>query len=61
MCLEQEQRYVAASVVDHVIPIAQAPERRLDETNLMSLCRYHHAKKSSERDGWLGNKVKRDV
>ena len=40
---EREGRTTAAEVVDHIQPIAVAPDRRLDETNLRSLCRDHHA------------------
>lgn len=29
-------------VVDHIVPIAQAPERRLDRSNLQTLCATHH-------------------
>jgi hypothetical protein len=28
--------------VDHVMPVAAAPHRRLDPTNLQSLCHAHH-------------------
>jgi hypothetical protein len=28
--------------VDHVVPVAKAPQRRLDPTNLQSLCHAHH-------------------
>ena len=40
-----------ATVVDHNIPIRVAPHRRLDPTNLQSLCTHHHsgAKQSEER------------
>ena len=37
-----------AAIVDHVVPIDVAPERRLDETNLQSLCRSHHSVKTNE-------------
>lgn len=37
--------------VDHIVPRRIAPERRLDPTNLQSLCRSHHsgAKQRLER------------
>jgi len=40
-----------ATVVDHIIPVRQAPHRRLDPSNLQSLCTNHHssAKQSEER------------
>lgn len=33
---------VPVDVVDHQIPVADAPDRRLDPTNLWSLCAHHH-------------------
>lgn len=41
MCLE-EDKIVAAEVVDHIITIRDDPTRRLDVTNLRSLCKRHH-------------------
>ncbi|MFD1341459.1 HNH endonuclease [Litorisediminicola beolgyonensis] len=40
-----------ATDVDHIIPRRLAPERRLDPTNLQSLCKSHHsgAKQREER------------
>lgn len=40
-----------AQEVDHIIPRSVAPERRLDPTNLQSLCKAHHsgAKQREER------------
>ncbi len=40
-----------AIVADHIIPVRIAPHRRLDPTNLQSLCTHHHsgAKQSEER------------
>lgn len=40
-----------ATTVDHVIPIRKAPERRLDPTNLQSLCTACHSgwKQAKER------------
>lgn len=40
---------VPAAIVDHIIPVREAPERRLDPTNLQSLCWSHHAAKT-QRD-----------
>ncbi len=41
-----------ASDVDHVIPLADNWERRLDETNLQPLCKgCHHVKSQRERRG----------
>jgi 5-methylcytosine-specific restriction endonuclease McrA len=38
----------AADMVDHVVPIKVAPERRLDPTNLASRCWHHHAIKTAK-------------
>lgn len=40
-CLE-EDRVTAAEHVDHIIPVTVAPNRRLDRTNLRSLCKTCH-------------------
>ena len=44
MCAECERRgYVrAGDDVDHMVPVRAAPERRLDPTNLQTLCAQHH-------------------
>ena len=48
-CLEEEIVEVADDV-DHIVPISVAPGRRLDPTNLQSLCRRHHnVKTAAER------------
>ncbi|GHA11352.1 hypothetical protein GCM10007989_02070 [Devosia pacifica] len=44
-CLASEIVEVAVDV-DHITPIRLAPERRLDPTNLQSLCRRHHNEKT---------------
>jgi 5-methylcytosine-specific restriction endonuclease McrA len=36
-----------AHAVDHVIPVRVAPHRRLDPTNLQSLCRSCHERKTA--------------
>jgi 5-methylcytosine-specific restriction endonuclease McrA len=43
-------------VVDHVRSIREAPERRLDPANLMSLCRRCHDLKSQRVDNTLGKR-----
>lgn len=45
-----------ASVVDHIVPVKIAPHRRLDRTNLQSLCVAHHsgAKQAEERRRFKG-------
>lgn len=41
---------VPATVVDHIIPIAEAPERRLDPSNLQSLCKPCHDRIKQRED-----------
>ena len=55
-CAERDDWVVvAADVVDHIIPIAVAPERRLDDSNLQSLCHSCHAIKSlADQRRWPG-------
>lgn len=44
---EDEGRVEAAVMVDHVVPIRVAPERRLELGNLRSLCWKCHGRKSA--------------
>lgn len=51
----QKGQLVAANEVDHIIPRRRAPEREYDMTNLQSLCRGCHSRKTIEdmrRGGW---------
>ena len=41
-----DHRPVAAELVDHVTPIREAPDRIYDYSNLQSLCRSCHARKT---------------
>jgi 5-methylcytosine-specific restriction endonuclease McrA len=41
MC-KAKGKIVSATVVDHIIPLRQAPELRLDPANLQPLCNYCH-------------------
>jgi 5-methylcytosine-specific restriction protein A len=43
-----------AVIVDHIEPIRSAPERRLDPSNLQSLCGPHHRRKTNRYDGGFG-------
>ena len=49
LCADCEARGTTAPAddVDHVVPIAVDPSRRLDPTNLRSLCRACHAAKTA--------------
>ncbi len=51
-----EGRVTAAELVDHIVPIAVDPTRRLDPTNLQSLCAPCHAAKTAadQRGGGAG-------
>jgi 5-methylcytosine-specific restriction protein A len=48
LCLfcDQAGRVKAAEVVDHIEPIRVAPSRRLDPTNLRSLCKSCHDRRT---------------
>lgn len=35
-------RVTVCELVDHIVPVVDAPERRLDRSNLQSLCQHHH-------------------
>jgi 5-methylcytosine-specific restriction endonuclease McrA len=56
MCILAGQM-VRATDVDHITPIALAPHRRLDPSNLQSLCHHHHssAKQSQDRRAHRSN------
>ena len=43
---QKEGRDEPATEVDHIIPLRQAPHRRLDKTNVQSLCHPHHGRKT---------------
>jgi 5-methylcytosine-specific restriction protein A len=50
VCMESGKP-VAAEEVDHIEPLAKAPERRLDPANIQSLCRDHHHEKTAMENG----------
>lgn len=41
-CIQFDERYTQATVVDHVIPHQGNLELMYDENNLNSLCKFHH-------------------
>lgn len=41
-CKAEGHPGVLADVVDHIEPVADVPEKRLDPGNLWSLCHHHH-------------------
>ena len=49
---ETPPRVTAATVVDHIVSIADAPDRRLDPTNTRSLCSRHHNRRTGRDQGW---------
>jgi 5-methylcytosine-specific restriction protein A len=51
---ERAGRVVPMQVVDHRVPIERAPERRLDWSNLESMCRPCHSRKTIAEDGGFG-------
>ncbi|QQP93545.1 HNH endonuclease (plasmid) [Skermanella sp. TT6] len=53
-----EGRIVVADVVDHIVPISVDPDRRLDPSNLQSLCKHHHDVKTAREDGGFGRRAK---
>jgi len=63
LCVEcqKEDRIVAATVVDHIIPAKDSPELFWDEGNWQSLCKYHHDVKTAKEDGAFGNPVRDEV
>lgn len=44
--------------VDHIIPIEQRPDLRLDPNNLAVRCHSHHNSKTAREDGGFGRKKK---
>jgi len=44
----------AGNEVDHIIPIIEAPERRLDPTNTETLCKPHHSQKTYRENHAFG-------
>ena len=39
--------YLPVDLVDHIVPVHIAPDRRMDTSNLQSLCRACHADKTA--------------
>ena len=53
---------VAAEVVDHIIPIAERPELRLEWSNLRAMSKQHHDRHTALTQGWgRGKKATGDV
>ena len=47
-----DRRFVPAVHVDHIVPVAVAPERAFDDTNFQGLCLSCHSSKTlRERKG----------
>ena len=38
--------------VDHIVSIADDPSRRLDKTNLRTMCKKHHSRRTVYDQGW---------
>lgn len=54
LCLfcEADGRITPATDVDHIVSIAEAPEYRLDPTNLRSLCQSCHSRRTARDQGF---------
>lgn len=52
---EASGRVVAATIVDHIVPLTQGGER-LVTSNVQSLCKHHHDLKTATEDGGVGNR-----
>lgn len=46
-----------ATLVDHIISIRKAPQRRLDPTNFASMCGPCHGRKTARVDGSFGRQA----
>ena len=57
MCAE-EGRTGEATVVDHIVAIADEPSRRLDATNLRPLCKPHHDQRTAREQGFARSSTK---
>lgn len=49
---------VVAQVVDHIVPISEAPELRLERSNLRSLCKPCHDRHTAVEQGFAKGKAK---
>jgi 5-methylcytosine-specific restriction enzyme A len=58
-CLEKDH-VRAATVADHVVPISVDPTRRLDQSNLQSLCKPHHDSAKQREDRALRKSLEGD-
>jgi 5-methylcytosine-specific restriction enzyme A len=60
-CMKFDGRPIQATDVDHIVPIAEAPERRLDLDNLQCLCKKHHDQKTYEENNAFGRSTQERV
>jgi 5-methylcytosine-specific restriction protein A len=58
---EKQKRYVAAVVVDHIIPHRGDQQLFWNETNHQALCKPCHDAKTAREDGGFGNLSRADV
>lgn len=49
---ETPPRLTVATVVDHIVSIADAPHLRLDASNLRAMCVRHHNQRTGRDQGW---------
>ncbi|MGY8604779.1 HNH endonuclease signature motif containing protein [Gluconobacter cerinus] len=42
--------------VDHIVSVRECPSRRLDPTNLRTMCQSHHSSRTSRDHSWNGGR-----
>jgi 5-methylcytosine-specific restriction protein A len=57
LCLDRGV-YRAATVVDHIVSVNEAPERRLDPANCRALCKPCHDRRTAAEQGF-GRRTRR--
>lgn len=51
-------RFTCGQVVDHIVPIAEAPHLRLDPDNLRTLCKRCHDRRTATEQGFAKSQKK---
>lgn len=60
-CEDRAGRYVAASIVDHIIRVEERPDLRLDPANLQSLCVPCHSGPKQREDNRRRRRLEREA
>ncbi|WP_237390129.1 hypothetical protein [Gluconobacter sp. Gdi] len=42
--------------MDHIVSVRECPSRRLDPTNLRTMCQSHHSSRTSRDHSWNGGR-----